>query len=51
MQRDVSNEIANMALRELYEFITSAPTSFHNKYRPQERLFTLILFARFRGDL
>jgi hypothetical protein len=40
-----------MALRELYGFITTQPTADHNKFRPQERLFTLLMLVRLNGDL
>jgi hypothetical protein len=51
IERDPTQSISNMALRELYRFIATAKTSNHNKFRPQERLFTWILFVRINGDI
>jgi hypothetical protein len=51
MQRDGSKQIYRLAMRDLYEFITSYETSPINLYRSQERLFALVVFSYFEGDV
>lgn len=51
IKKDSTNKIARFAIRELYQFISQHDTADHNMFRPQERLFTLIVFSQMAGKL
>lgn len=51
IEKDSTHQIARLAIRELYQFISQHDTADHNMFRPQERLFTLIVFSQMAGKL